>query len=644
MNFSISNGFYPSNESFNEFNLKNLLTRNLVEEEKIEKELYDDKNSPLSEGLESEKDLHKESGEAFFKGTKTIHGRLIDFDQVTSWYRTKDPKDLVHPVLTELTNFYTSEKFLEKPPTTQANADLLRKLAMKEAIKEILPLFEEEKKVLLMVLEIERCTSAVFQKQFLFRRPMLYDKTFNELKASLLDLPKPTTVDRFQFCEWFDDVSRDAQKVENTSYIAPESLLEKKEALFAFSNLKDDSELADMAKDILRKLDRDALVLKTKQCLKEVQELYLRVSLHLIKKSIFPIGLKWFPFFGLILNIMAERDKAIGTAVHHQKDWPNLLKRRFSLMDRVHWKYSHIYRFLAEDALQNSYFFERQNRLLNLLKERYGHAGETLFAPHFIKVEKSAIPLNLLEFSQSEVEKKKGKSPQPKATVVQKKSQSESSSSREPPLPKTLTLTPLQERLNRISQFHYSYDHRLWRWFAIDPAKDLSEVRKFKDRGELTYQAASDEELLKSWQQHSFPAIEIIYQDPDFKKRFTRDNKKEDGLGFWMMCRLEMEKTPVLDGRVRIGFYEEDGKTIMHRFFNPGNETGVTAKQLKSTLKDETLKDEGDVFYQTQKQNQWFFKDQLLEVEGEGAFERIRIRQTVRKMTLIAIQIPSWIK
>jgi hypothetical protein len=644
MNFSVSNRFYPSNHRFDEEELISAFKRQDEEVLDFEEKIYNDRNFQESEDLKRDVRLQREELDVFLKGSEFFFEQEIHFSHLFSCFKKESIENLIHEALKELTEFRFRQKKEEFSSTlTEGRIKLLKTQAMREGIEALLPIFEEEKKLSLMFLEIERCNRVGFKNQARFRFPMFYNKSENDVCGSVTESPSPTTLERYQLQAWFSQILSES----TTSSIFLDQILEKKNFLTAFLEVKDDPELIQAVYDVIYKIDREIAIIESIRCFDEM-DLLMKDSLSRLNDlGFFSKGLNLVPLLGLILNILLKRDEAIDVADQHQKKWLDLMEIDFSLRNRVNWKYSHQCRRLIVEACRTHYFSKRQNGVITFLKEKYGRGGEALFDRYLTKLERAVIPLDLKDWEEEAQGKGKKKRSEKRSIVVRKESQSLSSSSSSPQLPTQSSappLTQIQKRLHAVSQNRFSYADRVLRWFHVDLLKDLSSIRSFKDRGEFTYEKVSDQELLKCWKLHSFPSVEIIYQDEDFRKRYTRENRKEEGFGFWMICRLETEGASPLDGRVRIGFDEVDRKRVVHRFLNPGNERGVVAKQLRGFLGEGGALDESDPFYEAQKTNQYFFREQLLEVEGKGPLETITMRDTLRKMTLRVIQIPSWIQ
>ncbi len=651
MQFYSLNGYYPINDPFDESRLLSSLEKD-EDMLPIEKVLYDDSLFPQSNGLQSEEFLRPKPLSQFYKGHRVFLGKRLDFEELYQTFRSNPTKQLVQTAVEDLASIFFSEKLNEiSAPLTGKRLDLIKTLTIKESIQQILLGFTLERKIALFLLEMERCQRLVIKAQASFKNQMYYKKSAKGLSVNGIVLPAAGTIERFQFREWFSEHVNMNEVVSGRICGHLHNFIEKKEVLNAFLQVKNDPVLLESVKELLLGLDRDDAILKQKGLLEEfdkwIEDMFISYRDSLLSY------IKLFPFIGLVLNIQAERNDGFNVAEKHQEPWIDLFKARFSLKDRVNWKYFSLSRKLVEEAFKNQYFFLRQNKELTLLKELYGSGAEPIFEPYFLKHERKIIPLNLKEFEEKKEKKAdKGKRPLRVSTTTAKKVEESSNSKNEEKLSVSLEvesiplthLSQLQERLKIISNYRFSYGARVCRFFNINPLVNLEKIRNFKDRGELLYRDVSNEELLKSWKQHCFPPIEVISQDPDFKKRFTRQNGAGEAPGFWLLCRFECEGQSPLDGRVRIGFDVDDGKTVIHRFFNPGNDQGVSSKHIKQTLGDEKLSEEEDLFYQTQKDNQLFFGDQLLEVEGKGVFERIKIWNQLRKMSITAIQIPPWIR
>ncbi len=610
----------------------------------LEKEVYDNRNLPSNVKIIDAPSL--QSSNLFFICHDITTIAKIVPQVVLKFYMKVPDQAEINTIVRDFATIF----FLKKNLANEKNVkrqDAFKNLSMREAIRQILPLFAEEKKLAHHLIELGRLQRIIHQANLNFQFPLYYTEANHELTHNRVSLPPANTIERFFLRVWFKDCVPTIPLSSDDKAVSLNKFFPYKDLLEVFKQRIEDPELARAATDILNRLVRN-------QSTEEFNTLFEKVKTIIGKrfvednKDLFSGCCNLFPFILFATNHLSERDKDIDTAIACQADWSNSTQGRFCYRDRASWKYSSLARRLVEDACRKNYFTQRQNQILLSLKEIYGKECEALFAPYLPQLQKTAVPLNLEDFQEEEKGEKKiskGKKP-----LVQKKrvtyEQGESSGSRDIQEPVPTPLTTTQEKLKSLLTHRFCYSPRVCRFFNIDPSTNLEKIRAFKNRGELVYQKASNIELLNSWKLHCFPPIELIAYNSDFKKKFTVDNNPSENRGFWLLCGFQFDQEKTLYGRVQIGFHLKNDNEIVHRFFTPTMENTEHFKYISQTLMGKKNSGEEDVdpFYGPQSDSQYFFKDQLFEVEGEGELERISIRDNVRKMSITAIQIPSWMK
>lgn len=400
---------------------------------------------------------------------------------------------------------------------------------------------------------------------------------------------------------------------------------------------------------MLHRIDQSNYSGESKNLLGKIDKMLAETAIEAAKLDVWPEILQFIPLFGLIFNIFQVRQEAFDKSANYQKEWADLTRLPYSLNDRVNWKYSRNVRYIIQDALNTNYFSVRQNTIVAWLQGKYAGAmsKDTLAAFESYR-HKAILPpqtkllTNLFleeEKKKKPVKKEKGKvqtqlNPDPPQVIPQE----------EPILePKTAVFpppSPLQQRLEEIAAHRYEYHPRVWRWFNLKK-ENLEPIFSFMDNGILTYEKEKKDKLPTIWKEHTFPLIENISRDKQLRDRYILEHEPEEGPGFSLLCRLESEGSESLNGRVRIGF-DEKGR-ILHRFLKPYARESLTAKYLKSSLGQEEVYG-SDNFYKEQKENEWLRDNNLFTIEGSGLFERVRVKDLKRNLTITVVPLPAWMR
>ncbi len=681
MDCSVNGSFYPLEGVFNEETLLNSLQKRDSEDQSVENVIYDD--TPFKEypGLPDELQLHPEPLDTIFKGRLVFFNQPVDMVEVAETYQTILPKETIDSILKDLSQQLLLEKIAKSESLTKARLETQKKIALKDAIKILLNFFDTEKKIALLALELEKNSSFNFKEQYKFTKPLVFIQKKNELAGFAFNLPESTTMTRHLFAEFFHDIVKN-------NLVDIEVFKKKQDFLVTFLESTQDKEIISIINDIFQKVQYDKLIefgINLFGLIDKTGEIFL---LECRRFSIIPKIFKMFPFLGLFFNIHFQRDTAIDIADRYQEKWPNFFELKFSLRDRVNWKYSQLARGLVEDALNKNYFFLRQNGILNELKERYGQGADPLFEPYFAKPKsREVVPLDLSDWHK-EIDKKKKKGK--KSTRVTNNSpvnnqkeggsscakdegssqvlNSPSSSEEEEDLifegspflssiaknkglnikkneaKKTSSSIPeieIGEKLRKLAYTLFQYEETVSRYLAINPSKHLEQIRTFRHKGECILQNASPEELLDAWLRHSFPPIEVILKDEELRSRFVLEQIVDNNKSFVMVVSVQYKNYEPRYGRVRIGFHKQKPDVIVHRYFNPGNESAKMVPYLKKMLEKE---DETDTVPLSNEGREGVFDSLNFSVEGEGVFQTIKVVDKTRNITLTACPIPSWFR